>query len=142
MNKGIFKKENRVEEEIMVHYLINIIVGLIEVMMLLIFSASYGLVCVVFGWTPDLSLQTWAYITIALSSAILIISLSLWRFTRFKEGIHAWILIPELFLGKLWITSLDEVSFQGIAMGSMYLGMVFIVLVCLEMGRSWYIERK
>lgn len=124
----------------MVKYIINVVLGMIGVIILLIFSALYGFACVVLGWAPDISLKTWAAITIALSSAILIISFSAWRFTGFKEGIHGWILIPELFFGKLWISSLGEVSFLGFITGSIYIGFVLIVLAGFEVGRTWYVD--
>ena len=125
----------------MVKYLLNVILGALGVVILLSCSAMYGLACIVLGWAPDLSLKTWAYIALGLSVAILITSFSLWRFTQFKEGIHGWILIPELFLGKLWVNLVDELSFLNFVIGSLYIGLVLIVLVCLEIGRSWYVDR-
>jgi hypothetical protein len=126
----------------MIKYLLNVVLGIIGVIILLLFSVMYGLACLVLGWAPDLSFLTWVFITFGLSSAILILSISLWKFTQFKEGIHGWILIPELFLGKLWISLLDEVTFQGFVIGSMVIGLVFIILACFESGRRWYIEVK
>ncbi len=121
----------------MVKDLLNVILGLIGVVIVIIFSVGYGFACVVLGWAPDLSLKTWLFITVGLSSAILIISYTSWRFTGFKEGIHGWILIPELFLGKLWINSMDEVTSLSVATGSLFIGVIFIFLTCFEIGRSW-----
>lgn len=126
----------------MVKELLNVILGMLGVVMILSLSALYGLACVVWGWNPDITFQTWAYITIGLSAAILIISISLWRYTQFKEGIHGWILVPGLFLGKLWINAMDEISFQNFFIGSLYIGLVLIVLSCFEIRRSWSKDRN
>jgi hypothetical protein len=122
----------------MVKYLINVVLGMIGTLILLLFSVIYGFACVVLGWAPDISFKIWAFVTISLSSAILIISFCTWRFTEFKEGIHGWILVPELFLGKLWISSIDEVTFLGFMTGSIFIGIVLIILAGFEMVRTRY----
>lgn len=122
--------------------ILNVVLGFLGIFILFVFAVSYGTACIILGWVPDLSFGTWALITGGLTVLILAVGLSLWFFTEFKEGIHGWILIPGLFLGRLWVNSLGDQSFQNLLTGVIYIAILFLFLACVEMGLSWYLDQR
>ncbi|HEY8910836.1 MAG TPA: hypothetical protein VIM51_11235, partial [Desulfosporosinus sp.] len=112
----------------MLKSILNIILGLTEVITIIAFSVAYGVACVFFAWIPELSFTTWALIAGVLSLSILGLSIGLWRFTSHKESIHGWILLPGILVGKIWITSSQHNDFGSWLYGSIVVSFLFIIL--------------
>lgn len=125
----------------MLKSIINVILGLTVIITIIVFSLVYGGACIFFGWIPDISFKTWALITAFLSLSILSLSFGLWRFTSYKESIHGWILLPGIYVGKVWMSSRDN-SFDSWLSGSIIISLLFIILVLVEAVQSWFSIRS
>lgn len=125
----------------MLKSILNVILGLTEVITIIVFSLVYGGACIFFGWAPDITIKTWALITGFLSLTVLSLSFGLWRFTSYKESIHGWILLPGVYMGKVWMSSSDN-SFSSWLSGSIIVSLLFIILVLVEAFRSWFFPKS
>ena len=120
----------------MLKSILNVILGLTEIITIILLSLVYGGACIFFGWVPDITFQTWALIAGFLSITVFILSFGLWRFTSYKESIHGWILLPGVYLGKVWMSVSDN-SFGSWLSGSIIVSLLFIILVLVEAVRTW-----
>ncbi|HWQ42188.1 MAG TPA: hypothetical protein VN456_09165 [Desulfosporosinus sp.] len=120
----------------------NIILGLSEVVTIIAFSAAYSFACLFFAWIPELSFSAWALITGVLSLSVLGLSIGLWLFTSHKESIHGWILLPGIFVGKVWISSSQHHSFNSWLNGSIIVSLLFVLLVLSEAVRTWFSNKS
>jgi len=122
----------------MLRSILNVILGLAEVITIIVFAMAYGITCVFIGWIPDYTFNTWALITGSFCLIILILSVGLWRFTSYKEAIHGWILLPGIIVGKVWITSSGDRSLDTLLRGSIVVSLLFIFLVLVEAMRTYF----
>lgn len=125
----------------MLRSILNVILGLSEVIAIIVFSVAYGIACTFIAWIPDLSFKTWALITGSFCLIVLFLSFGLWRFTSYKEGIHGWILLPGIVVGKVWISSSGDRSFDSLLSGSIVVSLIFIFLVLGEAIRTWFFNK-
>ena len=121
----------------MLRSLLNVILGLSEVIAIIVFTVAYGIACTFVSWVPDLSFKEWALISGSFCLIIVTLSFSLWRFTSYKESIHGWILLPGIIVGKVWITSSENRSFDSLVVGSMIVSLLFIFLILVEVIRTY-----
>ena len=121
----------------MLKSILNVILGLTEVITIIVLSLVYGGACIFFGWVPDITFTTWALIAGFLSLAVFSLSFGLWRFTSYKESIHGWILLPGVYMGKVWMSSSDS-SFSSWLSGSIIVSLLFVILILVEAVRSWF----
>jgi len=126
----------------MLKAILNIILGLTEVVAIIAFSAAYGVTCVFFAWIPELSFSAWALIAGVLSLSILGLSIGLWRFTSHRESIHGWILLPGIFVGKVWISSSQHHAFGSWLNGSIVVSLLFVLLILSEAMRTWFSNKS
>jgi len=120
----------------MLKTILNIILGLTEIITIITFAATYSVACLFFAWIPELSFRAWALIAGVLSLSVLGLSIGLWRFTTHKESIHGWILLPGIFVGKVWISSSEHHSFGSWLYGSIVVSLLFVLLVLSEAVRT------
>lgn len=125
----------------MLKSILNVILGLTEVITIIVLSLVYGGACIFLGWIPDISIKTWALVAGFLSLTIFSLSFGLWRFTSYKESIHGWILLPGIYVGKVWMASSDN-SYSSWLSGSITVSLIFILLILLEVIRSWYFPKS
>jgi len=125
----------------MLRSLLNVILGLSEVIAIIVFTVAYGIACTFVSWVPDLSFKEWALITGSFSLIILALSFGLWRFTSYKESIHGWILLPGIVAGKVWITTSENRSFNTLLIGSILVSLLFIFLILVEVIRTYSVTK-
>lgn len=125
----------------MLKSILNVILGLTEVITIIVFSLVYGGACIFFGWVPDITIKTWALLAGFLSLTVFSLSFGLWRFTSYKEIIHGWILLPGVYMGKVWMSSNNN-SFGSWLSGSIIVSLLFIILVLVEAVRSWFFSKS
>ena len=117
--------------------ILNVILGVSEVIAIIVFTVAYGIACIFVSWIPDLSSNEWALITGSFSLIVLALSFGLWRFTSYKESIHGWILLPGIFVGKVWIATSENRSFNTLLIGSILVSFLFIFLILVEVIRTY-----
>lgn len=122
--------------------ILYVILGVTEVIIIIVFSIAYGVACIFLGWLPDLSLMAWLLIAGFLSISILVLSFGLWHFTSYQESIHGWILLPGIFVGKIWIISNRHNNFQSWLSGSIIISLLFIILLLSEAARIWFTNKS
>ncbi|HZK56527.1 MAG TPA: hypothetical protein VFC84_20415 [Desulfosporosinus sp.] len=125
----------------MLKSILNIILGVSEVIAIIVFTVAYGIACTFVSWIPDLSSNEWALITGSFSLIVLALSFGLWRFTSYKESIHGWILLPGIIVGKVWITTSDNRSFNTLLIGSILVSVLFVFLILVEVIRTYSVTK-
>jgi len=120
---------------------LNVILGLSEIIAIIVFTVAYGIACTFISWVPDLSFNGWAVITGSFCLIILLLSFGLWRFTSYKESIHGWILLPGIIVGKVWISTSQDKSFDSLLKGSVIVSVLFIFLILVESIRTYYVHK-
>jgi len=126
----------------MLKSILNVILGLAEVITIIVFSVAYGIACIFIGWMPDFTFNTWLLITGSLCLIILLLSFGLWRFTSYKESLHGWILLPGIIVGKVWISSSGDRTLDTLLRGSIVVSLLFIFLVLVEAMRTHFTNKQ
>ena len=59
--------------------ILNIILGLTEVLSIILFAVAYGFACIFFAWLPDISFIDWVLIAGFIFLAVLGLSFGYWQ---------------------------------------------------------------